>query len=133
MSALAEIEPCWLNLCSIEASKDGMTRIFPWNGGDDEYDMSGNASDLILQSLAVAGIAMSWGVNHSNEAVKIFDMSKSPHFEQHEFSDSLSAEDTYAGWLHMAENLIFRYEGVGGGRLLRVTGKLTPAKFRYST
>jgi hypothetical protein len=42
-------------------------------------------------------------------------MSKSPHFEQHEFSDFPSAEDTYAGWLHMAEDLIFRYEGVGVG------------------
>ena len=30
------------------------------------------------------------------------------------------------------KNPVGDYEGVGG-RLLRVTGKLTPAKFRYST
>ncbi|MDG0867998.1 hypothetical protein GKO46_13090 [SAR202 cluster bacterium JH702] len=116
MSDLAEVEPGWLRFCSIEASKGDMVKIFPWSGGDDEYDMSGNASDLILQSLAVAGIAMGWGMSHSSDAVQIFDPSKSPHFERTDYSDFPSAEDTYASWLRMAEELITRYKGVGGFR-----------------
>jgi len=116
MSALAEIEPGWLRFCSIEASKGEIVQIFPWNGGDDEYDMGGNASELILQSLAVSGIAMSWGMNHPNDAVQTFDLSKSSHFEHDEFSDLLTSEGNYAGWLHMAEDLITRYQSVGGFR-----------------
>jgi len=76
--------------------------------------MDGDGTELIMQSLAVAGIAMCWGVNHSSEAVYLFDLSKSSHFEHDEFSDLLTSEGNYAGWLHMAEELISRYEGVGG-------------------
>ena len=114
MSTLADVEPGWLRFCSIDASKGDMTRHFLWNGGDDEYVMGGDASDLILQSLAVAGIAMSWSMHHPSDAVKIFDLSMAPHFDRAEYSDFPSDEDAYAGWLHMGEELISRYKGAGG-------------------
>jgi hypothetical protein len=114
MSELAWAEPAWLRFCSFEATKDGEKRQFPWIGSKDEYEDGGrDATDRLNQSIVIAGIAMSWALRHPEDAVSVFDMSKSPSVKSPENLISTFDEIAFSGWLHMAEELITRYRAAG--------------------
>jgi hypothetical protein len=128
MTVLSDILPEWLRFCSITVKlSNGDVEHLRWiDDTHKEYDENdGYISDIYVQSITLAGIAMCWAYKHASEAKSSFtnpDAIKKfkekllyeVDFKQEGLQEMLGSQSTYSSWLNLAEMLVSKYsEEVG--------------------